>query len=689
VKEYTIKEIRNLSLVGHGGVGKTSLAEAMLFSAGEISRLGRVDDGSTVSDYRQEETERKISIGASLLHCEWRGNKLNVVDTPGYADFTGEVKGALRVVDSAVVVLDSTSGVDVGTEKVWGYANDYNIPRLLFVNGLRKERADFDNVCRMVAERFTSSAIAVQFPAGKGEEFSAIIDLLQMKLLKYQDGKRVVAEIPAGLETKAVELRERLVEAVAESDDALLEKYLEEGELPAEDIVNGLRKGTAEGKIFPILCGDALANVGIDALLDAIVELLPSAAEGPPVEGRVPGSDEEIRIERNRESALSAIVFKTVSEPHLGESSLFRVYSGMIRSGDDVLNSTKGTTEKIGQIYLLNGKLRKEIGNVPAGDMGALVKLKNTHTGDTLCDKRRPVVLPGIDFPEPVIRMAIRPRARADEDKIGSGLSRLHEEDPTFVYKVDPELKQTIISGQGELQLEIIVGKLKANFGVEVDLTEPRIPYRETIQVAGQGHHKHKKQTGGHGQYGEVYLKLEPLERGKGFEFVNAIVGGAIPSKFIPSVEKGIIEAMQEGVLAGYPVVDLKVSLYDGTFHSVDSSDLAFKIAGSMALKKGVMEGKPILLEPICDIEITVPEEYMGDVMGDLSSRRGKILGMEHRGHFQVIRAKVPLAELYRYSTSLRSLTQGRGLHSQKFSHYEEVPREISEKIIAEAKKED
>ncbi|RKY68566.1 MAG: elongation factor G [Candidatus Latescibacterota bacterium] len=686
MKEYRSDQIRNLCLVGHNSTGKTSLAEAMLFSAGETNRIGKVEEGSTVSDYRPEEVERKISIASSLLHCDWRGRKLNIIDTPGYADFIGEVAGALRVADSALIVVDSVSGVDVGTEKVWEYTTRYQTPCLFFVNSMTKERANFSQVCQAVKERFSRQALPLQMPAEQGEGFSRIVDLVEMKLLQYENGKASKTDIPAELESGVGELREKLVEAAAEADDQLLEKYLEEGELSPQEILKGLKKGVLERKLFPILCGDSLSNIGTDALMDAIVGLAPSPAEMPPPRGTIPGSGKEVELNCTGEASLAALVFKTVSEPHMGESCFFRVYSGSLNSGDEVLNTTRDATEKIGQIYLLNGKIRKEIGNISAGDIGALVKLRQTHTGDTLSDRRTPVLLPGIEFPEPVIRMAVEPKSRADEDKISTGLARLHDEDPTFLFKVDNELKQTIISGQGELHLEVIVQKLKANFGVDVELTEPKIPYRETIQTAAEGHHRHKKQTGGHGQYGEVFIKLEPKSRGEGFEFVDAIVGGAIPSKFIPAVEKGIREAMQEGVLAGYPVIDLKVTLYDGTFHPVDSSDLSFKIAGSMALKKAVLAARPILLEPIYEVEVKVPQDYMGDVMGDLSARRGRILGMEQSGNFQVIKALVPLAELYRYSTVLRSMTQGRGLHSRKFSHYEEVPREISEKIVAAAK---
>jgi elongation factor G len=463
---------------------------------------------------------------------------------------------------------------------------------------------------------------------------------------------------------------------------------LEEGELSPQEIFGGLKKGVLERNLFPILCGDALANIGTDALMDTIAELGPSPAEMPSVRGTIPGTDKEMDLECTEGGSLAALVFKTVSEPHMGELSFLRVYAGELNSGDEVLNTARDSTEKIGQIYLLNGKIRKEIGNVSAGKIAALVKLRQTHTGDTLSDRRKPVLLPGVEFPEPMIRMAVEPKSRADEDKISTGLAQLHEEDPTFLFKVDSEIRQTIISGQGELHLEVIVQKLKANFGVGVELTQPKIPYRETIRTSAEGHHRHKKQTGGHGQYGEVYIKLEPKSRGEGLEFVNAIVGGAIPSKFIPAVEKGIREATQEGVLAGCPVIDLKSTLYDGSFHPVDSSDLSFKIAGLMALKKAVLSARPVLLEPIYEVQVKVSQDYMGDVMGDLSGRRGKILGMEQSGNFQVIKALVPLAELYRYSTVLRSMTQGRGLHSRKFSHYEEVPHEVSEKIIAEAKKE-
>ncbi len=684
MKEYKVKEIRNLSLVGHGGVGKTSLAEAMLFSAGRITRMGKIEEGSTQSDFSQDEIERQISISTSLLHLDWKSHKLNILDTPGYADFVGEVISALRVSDGVVVLLGSTSGVEVGTEVVWEYAKRYGIPCLFFINQMEKEHADFYKVLSGAVENFGSEVVPLQLPLGQGPNFKGIVDLVNGKVYNLPSGEE--SKIPADMEGKVKEFREKLMEAVAESDDELLEKYLDKGEFSAEELREGLRKGVRERLIFPLLCGSGTSNLGTHQLLDGIVNYLPSPADLPSPEGPLPGSEKVEKREAKSDAPLSSLVFKIVSEPHVGELVLFRVYSGVLKSGDEVLNSTRGHTEKVGQIYLINGKERNEVGTVSAGDMGALVKLKDTHTGDTLCDRSSPIVLPGIDFPKPVIRIAVEPKTKGDEERISNGLNKLRSEDPTFFTEVDNEIKQTIISGLGELHLEVIVGKLKRKFGVDVDLVKPKIPYKETIQGKAEAQGKYKKQTGGRGQYGDAWLRIEPLPRGGGFEFVDAIVGGVIPSKYIPAVEKGVREAMNEGILAGYPLVDLKVTLYDGSFHSVDSSDLAFKIAGSLALKKAFTEARPVLLEPIYNLEVTVPEEFLGEVMGDLSSRRGKIQGVVPSGQFKKIKAQVPLAELYKYSTSLRSLTQGRGMHSMDFSHYEVVPKEIENKIVAEAK---
>ncbi len=684
MKEYKVEEIRNLSLVGHGGVGKTSLAEALLFSAGRITRMGKIEEGSTQSDYSQDEIERQVSITTSLLHLDWKSHRINILDTPGYADFVGEVIGALRVSDGAVVLLSSTSGVEVGTEVVWDYAEKYGIPRLLFVNQMEKEHADFYKVLNGARENFGSGVVALQLPVGQGSDFKGVIDLIGGKAYHLPSGEE--AKIPGDMEGKVSEFKEKLMEGVAESDDELLERYLDKGELSTDELKEGLRKGVRGRLLFPLFCGSGTSNLGSHQLLDGIANYLPSPVDLPSPEGTRPGSEEVEKREVKLEAPMSSLVFKIISEPHVGELALFRVYSGSLRSGDEVLNSGRRHSEKVGQIYTINGKERGEVGTVSAGDMGALVKLKDTHTGDTLCERSHPIVLPGIDFPKPVIRIAIEPKTKGDEERISNGLNKLRNEDPTFFTQVDSEIKQTIISGLGELHLEVIVGKLKRKFGVDVDLVRPKISVKETILGRAEAQGKYKKQTGGRGQYGDASLRIEPLPRGGGFEFVNAIVGGVIPTKYIPAVEKGIKEAMNEGILAGYPVVDLKITLYDGSYHSVDSSDLAFKIAGSLALKKAFMDAKPILLEPIYNIEVTVPEEFLGDVMGDLSSRRGKIQGVTPSGQFKKIKGQIPLAELYKYSTSLRSLTQGRGMHTMDFSHYEEVPKEVGGKIIAEAK---
>lgn len=684
MKEYKVEEIRNLSLVGHGGVGKTSLAEALLFSAGRITRMGKIEEGSTQSDYSQDEIERQVSITTSLLHLDWKSHRFNILDTPGYADFVGEVIGALRVSDGAVVLLSSTSGVEVGTEVVWDYAEKYWIPRLLFVNQIEKDHADFYKVLNGARENFGSGVVALQLPVGQGSDFKGVIDLIGGKAYHLPSGEE--AKIPGDMEGKVSEFKEKLMEGVAESDDELLERYLDKGELSTDELKEGLRKGVRGRLLFPLFCGSGTSNLGSPQLLDGIANYLPSPVDLPSPEGTRPGSEEGEKREVKLEAPMSSLVFKIISEPHVGELALFRVYSGSLRSGDEVLNSGRRHSEKVGQIYTINGKERGEVGIVSAGDMGALVKLKDTHTGDTLCERSHPIVLPGIDFPKPVIRIAIEPKTKGDEERISNGLNKLRNEDPTFFTQVDSEIKQTIISGLGELHLEVIVGKLKRKFGVDVDLVRPKIPFKETILGRAEAQGKYKKQTGGRGQYGDAWLRIEPLPRGGGFEFVNAIVGGVIPTKYIPAVEKGIKEAMNEGILAGYPVVDFKITLYDGSYHSVDSSDLAFKIAGSLALKKAFMDAKPILLEPIYNIEVTVPEEFLGDVMGDLSSRRGKIQGVTPSGQFKKIKGQIPLAELYKYSTSLRSHTQGRGMHTMDFSHYEEVPKEVGGKIIAEAK---
>lgn len=686
MKDFATDQIRNVGVVGHGGVGKTSLVEAMLYDAKVTTRLGSVDSGTSLSDYTDDEVERKISIGAALLHLEWKNHKINLVDMPGYQDFTGEVVGGLRVTETALIPLSAQAGVEVGTEQVWRIAEKYEIARMFFVNRMDKEHADFENVVKQAQDSFGHQVAPMQIPIGQGPGFKGVVDLIRMKAIYFEkDGTSKEDKVPAELEAKAKEFHEKLIESVAETDDALMEKFFENGKLSDDEIKQGLRKGIVEKSIYPLLCGSATANMGIVTLLDYITSFMPSPADFVQVKGKVPGTDTEKTMKISPEESLCAFAFKTVSEPHVGELTFVKVYSGKLQSGNDVYNSTQEAGERIGQIFALNGRERKEIGIVSAGDIAALVKLKNTKTGDTFCEKKTPIILPRTDFPTPVINMGIRAKDKGDEDKIASGFAKLHEEDPTFIIEVDPDIRQTIIYGQGELHLDIMIDRLKRRFGVEVEMEEPRIPYRETFTLKVEAQGKYKRQSGGRGQYGDVWLRAEPLPRGGGFEFVNEIVGGAVPSKYIPSVEKGVVEAMADGILAGNKVVDLKVTIYDGSFHEVDSSDMAFKIAGSMGIKNAAAKAKMVMLEPIYNVEVTVPKDFMGDVMGDLSSRRGRISGMDDLGNFQKIRAQVPLAELYKYSTALRSLTQGRGLHTRQFSHYEEVPHEIAQKIMQEA----
>ncbi|MFI5252274.1 MAG: elongation factor G [Bacteroidota bacterium] len=696
MKDYGVDAIRNVALVGHGGAGKTIFTESMLFSAGATTRIGKIEDGNTTSDYHADEIERRISINTSMVICEWKGLKLNILDTPGYTDFTGEVNAALRVSDTALVFLKAVEGVEVGTELVWSYTKRYHNSAIFIVNKLDNENADYEKVVVSAIERFSHDVVLLQFPVNEGLTFDSIIDVLKMKMLKFdRDGKGKYTEhdIPAEHKTKAAELHDALVEKIAETDEKLLNEFFEKGGLTEDQIKYGLKIGVRTRKLFPLFCASASHNIGVTTIMDFVADYSPNPAEGPKVmgvlAGTTNGNGNEVEIKCDPNGPPVLFTFKTVSEPHVGDLSFFRVYSGSISHGLDLNNNANNKVERLAQLFIMCGRERKEVGKLVAGDLGAVVKLKDTHTNNTLSSKTLSVNLPPIVFPEPVITMALVAKTKGDEDKIAAGLHHLHEEDPTFVIKVDPELHQTVLSGQGELHLTIITKRLKAKYGVDVDMVEPKIPYRETIKGrANEVEYKHKKQSGGRGQYGHVLIKIEPLARGAGFEFEDAIVGGVVPGRFIPAVEKGIIESMEGGVIAGCKVVDLKVTLFYGSYHDVDSDEHSFKIAGRMAFKKGFKEAKPILLEPIYEIEVTVPEDYMGDVMGDVSSRRGKILGMDSDGAHQVIRALVPLKELYRYSTTLRSMTQGRGIHKQKFDHYEEVPREIAEKIVAEYAKE-
>jgi elongation factor G len=691
LKEYTSNSIRNIALIGHGGSGKTSLSEILLYTAKEINRIGKIEEGNTVSDYSPNEIEKQMSISTALMHLEWNNIKINILDTPGFSDFIGDVKSALKVSETAIFVIKSAEGIEVGTEIVKEFVDEYQLPTALIINKVDNEHSTFFDTVGKARERLNAGVTVITFPNAEGLNFSGVIDVLKMKACYFgQPGSRTISEedIPADLKSKAESLRTQLIEKIAESSEELMNKYFEAGNLSDEDLSLGLRNAINNGNLVPAFALSATKAVGINNFLDFASNYFPSPVERGTIKARLAGKNEPVQIKIDSGGEPVMFIFKTISEQHVGELSLFKVISGKITPGMDLINEANNKTERLNQLSILNGHNRKEISQIIAGDIGSVVKLKDTHTNNTLASKNYSVIIEPIAFPEPVIRGAIQPKTKGDEDKIGTGLHTLHEEDPSFLVNFDPEISQTIIYGQGELQLLLAVKRLKDRYGVDVDLVEPRIPYRETIKaVANDVEYKHKKQSGGRGQYGHVHFKLEPLPRGKGFEFVDAIVGGVVPGRFIPAVEKGINETMAKGVLAGNKVVDVRVTLFDGTYHTVDSDEMSFKIAASMCFRKGFLEAKPVLLEPIYEIDVKVPEEYMGDVMGDISSKRGKILGMDSDGHFQKIKALVPLAELYKYSSHLRSLTQGRGTHKRKFDHYEEMPKEIEQKVIEEYKK--
>lgn len=691
MKEYNPESIRNIALIGHGGSGKTSLSEIMLFTAGEINRIGNILEGSTVSDYTANEIEKQISISTSLLHVEWNGVKINILDTPGYSDFIGDVKSAMKVSDTAVMVLKAAEGVEVGSEMSGRFVNEFALPSAIIINKVDNEHSAFKETLEKAKDRLTNGAIVVTYPLTEGVAFDTVIDILKMKAYKYGDAgskKITELEIPADQLARAEEYRTQLIEKVAETNEDLMNKYFEEGALSDSDLQNGLKLAILNRSFTPVFALSSTKVVGINNFLDFAEKYFPSPVDRGGEEATLAGKNEKVKVKPDPAGEPVLFVFKTVAEQHVGELSLFKVYSGTVKAGLDLLNESNNKTERLSQLSILNGRNRKEVQLIQAGDLGAVVKLKDTHTNNTLASKNLSVVINPIVFPEAVIRSAIIPKAKGDEDKIASGLHTLHEEDPSFFVAFDPEISQTIISGQGELQLSLAAKRLKERYKVDVDLVEPRIPYRETIKGrVDDVEYKHKKQSGGRGQYGHVHFKMEPLPRGTGFEFVNAIVGGVVPGRFIPAVEKGIIETMGKGVLSGNQVVDVKVTLHFGSYHDVDSDEMSFKLAAAQCFKKGFLECKPCLLEPIYEIEVIVPDEYMGDVMGDISSRRGKILGMDSDGHFQIIKAEVPLSELYKYSSQLRSLTQGRGAHKRKFSHYEEVPKEVEQKVIDEYNK--
>ncbi len=681
MKEYSVERLRNVVFLSHVGAGKSSLAEALLFASGAIKRLGKVDEGTTVSDYDPEETRRHISVNTSLLPCEWREHKINILDTPGYADFMGEVKGAVRVADGAVVVIDATSGVEVGTELVWKYADEQRLPRLIFINKMDRENADFKRTLQHLREHFGGNLVALQMPLGEKEAFKGVVDLISLKA--YVEGKE--QEIPPELLEEARSQRQGVMEGAAEAEDELIVKYLEGEELTSEEILRGLVAGAKAGTVIPVLCGSALQLIGVQPLLEAMVDYLPSPLEREVrVTNPVSGTEEALDI--IPDAPLAAVVFKTFADPYVGKLTYFRVYSGKMESDSRVLNATRGEEERIGQLFHLRGKEQEPVKVISTGDLGAVAKLQVTSTGDSLCDRDHPLILEGVDFPHPVYGAAISPKTKADLDRMGNALARLVEEDPTLRVTREQDTGQTILSGMGESHVTIAARRLQEKFGVEITIDTPKVPYKETIRGTASAEGKHKKQTGGRGQFGIVYLRLEPMPRGQGFEFVDEIFGGAIPRNYIPAVEKGLKEAIRTGILAGYPATDMRAVLYDGKYHPVDSSEMAFKIAASLGFKKAMAEASPLLLEPIMKMSITVPEAYTGEVLGDLNSKRARVTGMGQSGGMSIITAQAPLAEVQRYATDLRSITQGRGTFTMEFSHYEEVPPHLTQEIIDKAK---
>ncbi len=679
--QYGLDNIRNVVLLSHSGAGKTSLSEAVLSTTGAISRLGKVDDGTTTSDYDPDEIKRQISINLTLLPCLWREAKINLIDTPGYSDFAGEVKAAIRVSEGGVIVVCAASGVEVGTEQVWAYAEEAELPRLIFVNKMDRENANFQRTVDEIRSKFGVRCVPLQLPIGAQDTLEGIVDLLAMK--SYSGSEMKEGDIPSSLQNEVDSYRNQLVEAVAETDDNLLNKYLEGEELTAEELAGGLRQAIAKGKVVPILAGSALRNVGIQSLLDSVYNYLPSPKERDVIVADKSAEGGVRRTEPSEEAPLAALVFKTSADPYVGKLTYFRVYNGVIESNSQVWNATQEGQERIGQLFVMRGKNQEPVPQLRAGDIGAVAKLSLTSTGDTLSSRDKPVKIAPVKFPEPIFGEAVLPKTKADLDKLGAALSRLAEEDPTLEVRREPDTGETILSGLGDAQLEVAAEKMLRKFGVNVKMETPKVPYKETITISAKAEYKHKKQTGGHGQYGHVLLELEPLSRGSGSEFVDKIVGGVIPKNYIPSVEKGVNEAMQEGVLAGYPVVDIRARVYDGSFHPVDSSDICFKIAGAQALKKGLAQAQPILLEPIMNLEVTVPEEFTGDIIGDLNTKRARVLGMNPLAGSNVIEAQVPQAEILRYAIDLKSITQGRGSFKVGFSHYEEVPAQVTQKVIA------
>ncbi len=681
-------KIRNVAVIAHGGAGKTSLIEALLFDSGDINRLGNIEDGTTTTDCEPEEIARKMTITSSLAFCHWKGHRINLIDTPGFINFIEDVRGCLRVVDGAIIIVSAISGVKGETEKIWRYANEFEVPRVVFINKMDKDTANFSRAVGELEKFFETEAIPLQIPIGSGDSFTGIVDLIKMKAYTFNAGETEESEIPADMRSEAEEYRKRLVEKIAESDDTLLEKYLEGTELSDDELTKGIREGSLTKRFIPVTCGSAVKNIAIPHILDNVLLCLPSPLEMSrisPIKGKNPKDGKEVERKPLKTEPFSAYVFKTIADPYAGKLSIFRVYSGVLKADSNILNTTTGAKERIGQVFYLMGKKQIPAQAIGPGEIGVVAKLKETYTGDTFSEEAHQIIFEKIKFADPMISYAIAPKSKGDEEKVGASINRILEEDPTLRFQRDDETKEMLLSGMGQVHLEVTIEKLKRKFGVEVLMKTPKVPYKETIKVSAKAQGRYKKQSGGRGQYGDCFIEIEPLPRGGGYEFVDRIVGGVIPQQYRPAVEKGIIETMREGVIAGYPVVDLKVTLYDGSYHSVDSSEMAFKIAGSMGLKKAIQDAKAILLEPVMKVEAITPDDTLGAVIGDLNSKRGRVQGVEPQaGGNQKITALVPMAEMLTYANQLHSLTSGRGLYSMEFSYYDEVPSHLAQKIIAE-----
>lgn len=688
-REFSLENTRNIGIMAHIDAGKTTTTERVLYYTGRIHKIGETHEGASQMDWMEQEQERGITITSAATTAQWKGHRVNIIDTPGHVDFTVEVERSLRVLDGAVAVLDAQSGVEPQTETVWRQATTYGVPRVVFVNKMDKIGADFLYSVKTLHERLQANAHPIQLPIGAEDDFEAIIDLVEMNAVFYGNdlGTDIeVREIPEEHMPLAEEYREKLIEAVAEIDEELMEKYLGGEEITKEELKAAIRKGTVNVEFYPVICGSAFKNKGVQLMLDAVIDYLPSPLDVPSIKGTLPDTDEEVERHSDDNEPFSALAFKVMTDPYVGKLTFFRVYSGTLSSGSYVQNSTKGKRERVGRILQMHANSRQEISEVYAGDIAAAVGLKDTTTGDTLCEEKNLVILESMEFPEPVISLSIEPKSKADQDKMSTALQKLQEEDPTFRAHTDQETGQTIIEGMGELHLDILVDRMRREFKVEANVGAPQVAYRETFRKSAQVEGKFARQSGGRGQYGHVWIEFSPNEEGKGFEFENAIVGGVVPREYVPAVQAGLEDALDRGVLAGYPLIDIKAKLFDGSYHDVDSSEMAFKVAASMALKNAASKCDPVILEPMMSVEVVIPEEYMGDIMGNITARRGRVEGMEARGNAQVVRAMVPLSEMFGYATTLRSNTQGRGVFSMTFDHYEEVPKSISEEIIKKNK---